>query len=146
MRTDAFFLHLLWNVASDINICVRYITSSNFSQDLSDDEYYILKICLMMNIIYHLANRVVHFFPFFITLCLKVRLKSDQFGQIVPESYTNNKWKHRVLSLPILQDRPGERSSYIFFCIKTICFYPIIEIYWLLPISLILMSLLMALS
>ena len=28
-------------MASDINICVRYITSSNFSQDLSDDEYYI---------------------------------------------------------------------------------------------------------
>ena len=77
-----------------------------------------LKICLMMNVIYHLANRIVHFFLFFITFCLKVRLKSDQFGQIIPESYTNNKWKQRVLSLPILLDRPGERSNYISICIK----------------------------
>ena len=129
-----FFLHLLWNVASDINICVRYITSSNFSQDLSDDEYYM-----------SFGQQSGTFLSVLYYIMLKVRLKSDQFGQIVPESYTNNKWKHRVLSLPILQDQPGERSSYIFFCIKTICFYPIIEIYWLFLINLILMSLLMAL-
>ena len=135
MRTDAFFCTYYEMWLQTLISVLDILPLPTF-----------LKICLMMNIIYHLANRVVHFFPFFITLCLKVRLKSDQFGQIVPESYTNNKWKHRVLSLPILQDRPGERSSYIFFCIKTICFYPIIEIYWLLPISLILMSLLMALS
>ena len=130
-----FSLHLLWNVASDINICVRYITSSNFSQDLSDDEYYM-----------SFGQQSGTFLSVLYYIMLKVRLKSDQFGQIVPESYTNNKWKHRVLSLPILQDRPGERSSYIFFCIKTICFIQLLRYIDYHLINLILISLLMALS
>ena len=135
MRTDAFFYtyYEMWHQMSLSVLDILHLLT-------------FLKICPMMNIIYHLANRIVHFFLFFITFCLKIRLKSDQFSQNIPESYTNNKWKQRVLSLPILLDRPGERSSYIFFCIKTICFIQLLRYIDYYLINLILISLLMALS